>query len=344
MRNAATTARPDAEPQQGVPREPVTPDLIMQTAMGFMAAKHLFAANDLGLFDALGHGPANLDELAARTFVPRRTLRITADAMVALGFVIRDADTYRNGPVAETFLAGRTPADLRPFLRFWDRISYPAWEHLTEALRTDTPIPTELNAGNRAVFLAGVEAITAGAAQALTSSYDFSGHRRLLDIGGGSGSISCAIASRYPKIEATVLDLPSVVPMTRESIAAAGLADRITTVAGDVLEDAYPGGHDVLLLANVVHYFDGERNRAVLRRSRDAVTEGGRLLALDFWTDSRHTEPVGAALMAGEFAVQLGGDVYSVDEFRAWLEATGWRYVEHRPLAGPFSLIVAETT
>jgi hypothetical protein len=46
--------------------------------------------------------------------------------------------------------------------------------------------------------------------------------------------------------------------------------------------------------------------------------------------------------MAGEFAVQVGGDVYSVDEFRAWLEATGWRYIEHRPLAGPFSLVVAE--
>jgi SAM-dependent methyltransferase/predicted transcriptional regulator len=342
--NATTTARLDAESQQGAQREPVTPDLIMQTAMGFMAAKHLFAANDLGLFEALGQGPANLDELAARTSVPRRTLRITVDAMVALGFVTRDADAYRNGPVAATFLAGRMPADLRPFLRFWDRISYPAWGHLAEALRTDTPIPTELDAGNRDVFLAGVEAITAGAAQALTSSYDFSGHKRLLDIGGGSGSISCAIASRYPEIEATIFDLPGVVPMSRESVAAAGFADRITTVAGDVLEDAYPGDHDVVLLANVVHYFDGDRNRAVLRRSRDAVTEGGRLLALDFWTDSGHTEPVGAALMAGEFAVQLGGDVYSVDEFRAWLEATGWRYVEHRPLAGPFSLVVAEAT
>lgn len=109
-----------------------------------------------------------------------------------------------------------------------------------------------------------------------------------------------------------------------------------------MLEDAYPGGHDVVLLANVIHYFDGERNRAVLRRAREAVASGSRLLSIDFWTDATHTEPLGAALMAGEFAVQLGGDVYSVDEFRAWLEATGWRYVEHRPLAGPFSLVVAE--
>ena len=320
----------------------MTPDVIMQTAMGFMAAKHLFAANDLGVFEALGQGPANLDELAARTSVPRRTLRISVDAMAALGFVLREGDSYRNGPVAGTFLAGRTPADLRPFLRFWDRISYPAWAHLGESLRTDTATPTELDAGNRDVFLAGVEAVTAGPAQALAASYDFSGHQRLLDIGGGTGSISCAIADRYPDIEGTIFDLPRVVPLTKQRIADAGFSNRLGAVEGDMLEDAYPGGHDVVLLANVIHYFDGERNRAVLRRAREAVASGSRLLSIDFWTDATHTEPLGAALMAGEFAVQLGGDVYSVDEFRAWLEATGWRYVEHRPLAGPFSLVVAE--
>jgi SAM-dependent methyltransferase len=337
-----TATGPDTESHDaGAPDPAVTPDVIMQTAMGFMASKHLFAANELGVFEALGQGSANLEELAARTSVPRRTLRISVDAMVALGFVVRHGDTYENGPVAATFLAGRTPADLRPFLRFWDRISYPAWAHLGDSLRTDSATPTELDAGNRDVFLAGVEAITAGPAQALAASYDFSGHRRLLDLGGGTGSITGAIAQRYPSIEGTIFDLPRVVPMTKERIAALGLSNRIATEEGDLLQDAYPSGHDVVLLANVIHYFDGDRNRAVLRRAREAVAAGSRLLALDFWTDASHTEPLGAALMAGEFAVQLGGDVYSVDEFRAWLEATGWRYLEHRPLAGPFSLVVA---
>ncbi len=344
MSNTTTTARrPDAETRNaGAAPAAVTPDAIMQTAMGFMAAKHLFAANDLGVFEALGQGPANLDELAARTSVPRRTLRISVDAMVALGFVVREGDTYQNGPVAATFLAGRTLADLRPFLRMWDRISYAAWSHLEGCLRTDTATPTELDAANRDVFLAGVEAVTAGPAHALAASYDFSGHKRLLDLGGGTGSISCAIANRYPDITGTIFDLPRVVPMTRERLAALGLSNRLVAAEGDLLQGAYPRDHDVVLLANIVHYFDGERNRAVLRHAREAMATGSRLLALDFWTDASHTQPVAAAMMAGEFAVQLGGDVYSVDDFRGWLEATGWRYIEHRPLAGPFSLIVAE--
>jgi len=56
-----------------------------------------------------------------------------------------------------------------------------------------------------------------------------------------------------------------------------------------------------------------------------------------------HTEPLQAALMAGEFAVHLRNcEVYSVEEVRDWLDRTGWRFADHRPLAGPHSLIVAE--
>src|SRR4030095_330232 len=99
----------------------VTPDLIFQVANGFMAAKHLFVANEVGLFEALADAPAPLDDVARRLGIPRRTLRILADAMVALGFVERQGDQYRNSPGAATFLSGRTPAGLRPHFRSWNR-------------------------------------------------------------------------------------------------------------------------------------------------------------------------------------------------------------------------------
>ena len=67
----------------------VTSDRILQVASGFMAAKHLLTANEVGLFEQLAEGPATLDELAQRIGVPRRTTRLLVDAMVALGFVER---------------------------------------------------------------------------------------------------------------------------------------------------------------------------------------------------------------------------------------------------------------
>ena len=76
---------------------------------------------------------------------------------------------------------------------------------------------------------------------------------------------------------------------------------------------------------------------------RFAVAPGARLLVVDFWTDPTHTQPTFAALMAGAFLLVSGeGTVYSADEGRAWLAATGWKLLEHRPLSGPASLLVAE--
>ncbi len=83
---------------------------------------------------------------------------------------------------------------------------------------------------------------------------------------------------------------------------------------------------------------------SILRRIRAAAPPGARLLLADFWTDPTHTQPLPAALMAGEFAVHLNdGDVYSVEEATAWLSDTGWRLTRHTPLAGPISLVAAET-
>ena len=59
----------------------VTPDPIVRLASGFMAAKHLFAASELGVFEALAESPAALEALAARIGLTPRAARITADAI-----------------------------------------------------------------------------------------------------------------------------------------------------------------------------------------------------------------------------------------------------------------------
>ena len=156
--------------------------------------------------------------------------------MVAVGFVVRDGETYANGPVAATFLAGRT-RQLRHSFAFGDRISCQRGPS-RGLLRTDSATHTELDAGESGRLLAGVEAITAGPAQALAASYDFSGHSRLLDLGGGTGSFTGAIAQRYPASRPRSLISPGG-SNDQGSVAALGLSDRIATAEGDLLHDAY---------------------------------------------------------------------------------------------------------
>ncbi len=264
--------------------------------------------------------------------------------MVALGLLERLGDRYSNGDVAATFLAGSPGPDLRPLLRHWDRNSYPAWAEFAEALGRGPPQEVfDLDEEHQRIASAGIEAILAGPAAALSRAFDFSAHRRLLDIAGGTGSWTIATARNHPHLEATVLDRPVVVGIAGERVVAAGLASRVSVVAGDAMTEELPPGHDVFLVANLLHYWSPERNVALLARIRRAAEHGASLLLADFWTDPTHTRPVQAAVMAGEFAVHLReGDVYSVEEVRGWLPQAGWRFVDHRPLLGPQSLILAD--
>jgi hypothetical protein len=251
---------------------------------------------------------------------------------------------YRNSPVADAFLSGRGRGDLRPFLRYLD-VSYRAWAEFTGAIRAGqgSGFITGLDPEAQRVFSAGVESATAGSAVALAESYEFGQHRRLLDLGGGTGSFLVRILSRHPAIECGLFELPHVIALARDNLKAHTSDRRVRFYEGDLLRDQLPTGYDAFLLANVVHVFTPEHNRDLLQRVYASAPTGARLLLVDFWTNPIHTQPVFAALMAGEWLMGRGeGDVYSEDEIRDLLTATGWMMIGRRPLTGPASLVVAE--
>ena len=325
----------------------ITPDPIMKIAMGFMAAKHLFVANEIGLFEGLATGQASIAELAQKTAIPPRTLEIVADAMVSLGLIERQGDRYSNSDAAATFLAGRPGPDLRPMVRFWNRISYPTWQKLEEAVRRGEGQAQfgEFNKEEQQIFSAGVESFSAPVAAALSTSYDFSSHSRVLDVGGGTGSFLVAVLRRQSALKGTLFELPGACAVARQRLAREPEGTRIEVVEGDLFKDPLPEGHDVLIVANTVHVLSAAHNVALLRKMRAGVSAGARLLLVDLWTDPTHTQPAAAPLMSGEFLVLSGeGQAYSEEEADEWLGQTGWRKLERKPLAGPSSLIVAEAT
>jgi hypothetical protein len=153
----------------------ITPEPIMKVAMGFMASKHLFAASEIGLFEALSTGAASLQELSGRIGVPARTLGIVTAAMVSLGLIEQDGNLYRNSDAAAAFLAGNSRQDLRPMLRYFDKILWQNWKDLAEAVRTDQGQPRfgKFTREQQQIFSDGVEAVSTSAAMAVAESYDF---------------------------------------------------------------------------------------------------------------------------------------------------------------------------
>jgi len=148
------------------------------------------------------------------------------------------------------------------------------------------------------------------ASQYLVSSevlqaYDLSAHRRLLDIGGGNGAFCSAAASRYPKLELNVFDLPAVADTARERFAREGLAHRATAHGGDFLRDSLPEGADVVTLLRVLHDHGDDSALGLLRSVRQAIADDGCLLVAEQMSDTGGAEPVGDAYF-GFYLLAMG--------------------------------------
>ncbi len=326
------------------PPEHLDPDHFAEMGAAFMNAKLLCVAVELGIFEQLADGPRSLEELAGATGLPRRPLRVVVNGLAAMRVLEKDGERYANGEHAQAFLAGRTSVDVRAGLRLYNHLIYPMWMGFENTVRTGEPArhgkPSEQFAR---IFSDGVAAWTGPGARALPRRYDFGPHRKVLDVGGGTGSYLLPILARHPELRATLYDLPPTIAIARQRLAGHPATARIDLVEGDALFDALPEGHDVVLAAGFIHLFDPDKVQILLRRLREVVAAGARLLVVDQWMDGTHTAPLFGAMLAATYLMLAGdGDTYSVDEARPWLEAAGWRFVEHRALAGATSLVVAE--
>jgi cyclopropane fatty-acyl-phospholipid synthase-like methyltransferase len=195
-------------------------------------------------------------------------------------------------------------------------------------MKTGRPVEPAVEkwAGGRTeAFIGAMECLARRRAPILAEQVDLSDARRLLDVGGGPGTYSIEFCKRYPRLEATVFDLPQVVPIARKRIAEAGLAGRISAEAGDYQADPLGAGYDVALLFSILHSNGPDENRRLLSKTFRALNPGGRALILEFLVDDSKTRPAFGALFGINMLVNTQqGDVYSESEIRGWLEDAGF--------------------
>lgn len=149
--------------------------------------------------------------------------------------------------------------------------------------------------------------------------------KKLLDIGGASGSYTQAFLEAYPDMKATLFDLSSVIKIAQTRLADTDLIDRVTFVAGDFYKDELPTGHDLALLSAVIHQNSPEQNTELYRKIYHALQPGGRLVIRDHVMSPDHTMPKSGAFFAVNMLVATReGNTYSFGEIKASLEAAGF--------------------
>ncbi len=333
-----------------------SPVAILELARGFMGSKVLLAATKLHLFDVLREKPLTGEEIRARLGLHPRAVPDFLDALVSLGMLARDGDgaqaRYANTPETARFLV-RGDAYVGGILEMYNDRLFRFWGDLDDALRTGQP-QNELKRSGTSMFeelyrdparleqfMAAMSGISRRNFEALAERFDFSRYQTLCDVGGAAGDLSCAVAARHPSVRCLSFDLPVVEPIARAAIARRVLTAHVTPVAGDFFADPLPRA-DVVTMGMILHDWNLEKKRALIRAAYDALPDGGAFIAVEHLIDDARRENQFGLLMSLNMLVEFGDAFdYTFADFRAWCTDAGFRRFEKLPLTGPASAAVA---
>jgi hypothetical protein len=333
------------------------PSRIMQTATAFWASKVLLTAVELDLFSTLGDDGMTAPELGEALGLHPRGTYDFFDALVALRFLGREGDgpqgRYKNTPETAAFLNRHSPTYIGGLPGMLNNRLFGFWNHLGTALRTGQPqneiklhgkpMFEELYANEARLgeFLDAMTGFQAANFAQLAEKFDFSGYRTVSDVGGALALLSRIVGARHPHLAFNSFDLPEVAPLARKHVEAAGMGERIRVVAGDFFTDPLPQA-DVVTMGNILHDWNLEKKKVLIRKAFDALPEGGALIAIENVIDDARRENAFGLLMSLNMLIEFGDAFdYTGADFREWCGEAGFTRFEIVPLAGPTSAAIA---
>jgi predicted O-methyltransferase YrrM len=340
----------------------ISPDPIFQTVTGFWASKALMAAVELELFTKLSGGKQmTLKELQQALEMEARPTDIFASALASLGLlqVTKKEGSERlfsNSPVSEMFLDKSKASYMGEIITMFDKRLYKAWDKLVESLKSNKPVNAADGGGAESIFdqakskqaieeihrfTHAMHGVSIGPAIQLPKVYDFSKHRRMMDIGGGSGVYAIQVVKANPNMTATILDLEPVCQVAEQYIKIHDLQDKVKTKPLDFFKEDIPTGYDVAFLSLIVHDYSEEKGIALLKKIYNSLANDGVVIISDWLLNDDKTGPAASALMGLNMIIETyGGKNYSYAEIADMLKQAGFKITEKRPLAGPAEIVI----
>jgi acetylserotonin N-methyltransferase len=317
-------------------------------------------ADELGVFGALESAPSTAAETAQRLGFNRRATDVLLGMLTALGLLVLRDGRYELADVTRTYLLPDSPYYWGPLLR---ALGVLPQQHaaLIRALRAaDDRAPSGAappqnlarpddpsDAWERGrIDRAQAEVVTRlmhchslPASVGAATNGNLRGVSRLLDVGGGSGCFSVAMAQQFPSIRCTVMELPAVCEVARSYIADGGVADRVDTVAIDMFREPWPRGYDGIFFSNIFHDWGDETNRLLAGRAYDALPSGGRIFLHEMLLAEDGSGPVTTASFSMLMLLGTQGRQYSFSELRQILTSVGFDDIDSRPTYGYYSVV-----
>jgi demethylspheroidene O-methyltransferase len=313
---------------------------------GFVYSQVLLACVRVDLFEQLADGPQDLAALARQCGLEQDGMRRLLDAAVALRLLERRAaGRYGLGELGAALRGNPGVAAMIEhhellYADLADPVDLLRQRSGTTRLAGHWPYATTTTPQSLGVervrdytrLMATSQPLVAGD---VLDAWDFGRHRCLLDVGGGDGTFLAAVAARHPSLQLQLFDLPAVIALADERLAAAGLSARVQRTGGSFTRDPLPVGADVVSLIRILHDHDDEVVLALLAAVRRALPPGGTLVIGEPFANAPGAAPMGDAYFGLYLHAMGSGRPRSARQLAAMLQQAGFVSVREASTARP---------
>jgi SAM-dependent methyltransferase len=305
---------------------------ILDLMGSFRPACVIGAAAELDLWTTLGAQSLTAEQMAEKLGCDPRATAMLLDAVTAIGLLEKSDRRYSVAAELRGWLVEGSPETALPMLQHLINVLR-SWSQLAWVAKAGIPTPRPSSirgsAADRASFIAAMHAVSASVADELVERFGPPKFRRMLDVGGASGTWTLAFLRAAPTATATIFDLPDAVEQARRRLSGTEFADRVTLVAGDFYVDDLPGGADFAWVSAICHQHSRRHNRELFAKVQRSLVPGGRIAIRDVVMEPCRTRPAEGALFAVNMLVNTdGGGTYTFEEYAEDLRAAGFEDAE----------------
>src|SRR5215831_6387187 len=318
-------------------------------------ARVLVVSCELGVFDALNERPLSLEALAERLQSNPQGLHFLLQLLVSAGYLRQRNGLYRNSRMAQRWLNSSSPVSVAPYVIHSPDIGA-IWDHLPEVVHENKQVmrmPYDEDATDPetkaalARHYAGLASLALALGGEIVRRVRLPRHvEHLLDVGGSHAAYSVLFCRKYPRLQATILDIQPGIEAGKRTALQTGMLDRLSFLRANIVQDDFSSElaalYDVALYFHIAHLLQPEINASVLKKVAQTLKPGGTLVFVDQVTDQTHGSRV-ASLMVQFMALTMttiGGTCYPFSTVKNWLEHAGMSHVRRHRLFTPGATLI----
>ncbi len=318
-----------------------SPELFLNTVNAYQRTAAIKAAIELEIFTTISQGIESVPSLAQKCQTSERGMRILCDYLVIIGFLTKEAQSYKLTPDSAMFVDRHSRSYIGGVTEFLlSPLITNGFNDIAGAVRHGGTVisPEGTMSPDNPIWIKFAQAMSPMMAMpakliAKMVNGDSQQSIKVLDISAGHGLFGIAFAEQNPNAEIYAVDWESVLQVAQQNAQAKGVGDRYHIIPGSAFDVDFGNDYNIVLLPNFLHHFDIQTCEQLLSKIHSRLTATGKVIVLEVLPNSDRITPASdAAFALVMLASTSSGDAYIFAEYESMFKNAGFSQCQLHPL------------